>query len=658
MRLALAVCAMIAVAFAAGEDNNPVESLDAGEIAAIDDGNFVDVFDDEGADPVNVQHDVDHMGSEDVSNALETWDALYGEDHPSKLGASNEPEAADSQDGENPKITAKKEQEAEITKSLLKSTSVEETNALEVKLGKVKDQIQELASADDTPEQAKAKLEKDIQKEVGRARAAKSEARKTLLAAKDSATSEQAQDKMKAAQKVIEKESEKLNKAQEEGDEKAAKQSSDIIKAKNKEIVEAGAETLISHEHQALVAHAERTMAKYLDKPKIFAKVSSSEPTLVEVKPAVPGANEAQAKEELKVADKKIVEAKVKEAAASTAADDTAAEVAKTAAPDDQVQLVAPLQKIAQEAAVNAKEKEDKAKEAAAYAKKMAEKSAEVAKKHAEKIKEKEAKKVAQVKKMALKAKENAKKIVKQAQTSAEKVVEKAEVMEEKAGNPKALKQEEKKEEQEKEDEAKQEIADAVDKKHEAQSKKLEAKDEKEEAQEDLKKAVTQGQIDRAKEVISEQRDAERDAEQEERDAKRKAQDAKIEKDRIEAKLAPEQTVVPAMLEKTIQKAAAAAVAAMPTPAVAPVSTPAGAAMPVQASMPTPGNMQIHVHIHNPQQPKATAAAAPVQQVVSKQNEQLAQKEAVAEEKAKSMKEFEAAKLKSIKTEAEAARKA
>ena len=126
--------------------------------------------------------------------------------------ASNEPEAADSQDEENPKITAKKEQEAEITKSLLKSTSVEETNALEVKLGKVKDQIQELASADDTPEQAKAKLEKDIQKEVGRARAAKSEARKTLLAAKDSATSERAQDKMKAAQKIIEKESEKLNK--------------------------------------------------------------------------------------------------------------------------------------------------------------------------------------------------------------------------------------------------------------------------------------------------------------------------------------------------------------------------------------------------------------------------------------------------------------
>ena len=51
MRLALAVCAMIAVAFAAGEDNNPVESLDAGEIAAIDDGNFVDVFDDEGDTP-------------------------------------------------------------------------------------------------------------------------------------------------------------------------------------------------------------------------------------------------------------------------------------------------------------------------------------------------------------------------------------------------------------------------------------------------------------------------------------------------------------------------------------------------------------------------------------------------------------------------------
>merc|ERR1712159_450339 len=180
-RLALVACAMFVVAFAAGVDENPVESLDAGEIAEIDDGNFVDVFDSDDVGSVNVQHDVDHMGSQDVSSALETWDALYGEDHPSKLGASNEP------DSENPKIAAKKQQEQEITQNLLKSNSVEETTALEVKLGKVKDDIKELETADESPDQAKANLEKDIQ--------------------------------MEAARKIIDQESEKLAKAQADGDE-------------------------------------------------------------------------------------------------------------------------------------------------------------------------------------------------------------------------------------------------------------------------------------------------------------------------------------------------------------------------------------------------------------------------------------------------------
>merc|ERR1711981_1039216 len=475
MRAAVAALPLLLlVAFASGEDQNPVESLDAGEIAEIDDGNFVDVFDSHDVSSVNVGHDTAHMGSSDIKTALDTWETLYGDDsHPAKLGASQEgdvsDEAAPDAAEPNPKIEAKKEEKAEITKKLLKSTSVEETAALEVKLGKVKDQVKVMEESEESPAGAQANLEKDIQKEVKRARAAKGQARKTLLAAKDEAASEQAQNAMKAAQKVIDEQSEKLAKAQEDGDEQAVKASSDLIKAKNKEINEASAETLISHEHQALVANAERAMSKFLDKPKIFAKVSATEPTLVEVKPEVAGASEAQveqakeqakveeavaekqqeaaeekmsnsttpeakeeAKNELKAADDKVVEAKVKEAAAQTAADDTAAEVAKTAGPNDPVQMVAPLQKIAQEAAVNAKEKEVKAKEAAAYAKKMAEKSAEVAKKHAEKIKEMEAKKVEQVKKMALKAKESAKKIVTAAQTSAEKVVEKAEVMEEK----------------------------------------------------------------------------------------------------------------------------------------------------------------------------------------------------------------------------------
>merc|ERR1711959_190593 len=531
---------MLMLAFALGEDPSAVQDLDAGEIAEIDDGNFVDLFDDNDADSVSVEHDSSHMGSGDMKTALDTWEVLYGSDHPSKLGASKEDateaEPAEEAEEANPKLEAKKEEAKKVTDQLLKATSAKETGALEVKLGQLKDQVKEIEDADETPEQAQANLQKQIQKEVARARNAKSEARKTLLAAKDGATTEQAQKQMKDAQKTIDKESKKLAQAQADGDEQAAKASFDVIKAKNQEINQASSATLISHEHKALVDSAEAAMSKFLDKPKVFAKISDTKPTLVEVKPEAPGADNAAkeevvekakveeaaasaqqsnaeeklsnattpeaktaAKEELKAADDKIVAAKVKEAAAEAAEDDTASEVAKTAAPGDQVQLVAPLQALAKKAAINAKEKQEKATEAAAYAKKTAEKSAEVAKKHAEKIKEKEAKKVEQVKKMALKAKK-----------SAESVVEKAEVMEEKAGNPKAVEQEEKKEEEEKEDEAKQEIEEAEEKKHDAVSKKLEAEDEKKEAQDDLKKAVTQGQIDRAKAVIQEQGEKER----------------------------------------------------------------------------------------------------------------------------------------------------
>merc|ERR1711881_559412 len=507
-RIAMAVLPlMLMLAFALGEDPSAVQDLDAGEIAEIDDGNFVDLFDDDDADSVSVEHDSSHMGSGDMKTALDTWEVLYGSDHPSKLGASKEDateaEPAEEAEEANPKLEAKKEEEKKVTDQLLKATSAKETGALEVKLGQVK----EIEDADETPEQAQANLQKQIQKEVARARNAKSEARKTLLAAKDEATTEQAQKQMKDAQKIIEKESKKLAQAQADGDEEAAKASSEVIKAKNQEINQASSATLISHEHKALVDSAEVAMSKFLDKPKVFAKISDTKPPLVEVKPEAPGADNAAkeevvekakveeaaasaqqskaeeklsnattpeaktaAKEELKAADDKIVAAKVKEAAAEAAEDDTASEVAKTAAPGDQVQLVAPLQALAKKAAINAKEKQEKATEAAAYAKKTAEKSAEVAKKHAEKIKEKEAKKVEQVKKMALKAKESAKKIVKKAKKSAESVVEKAEVMEEKAGNPKAVEQEEKKEEEEKEDEAKQEIEEAEEKKHDAVS--------------------------------------------------------------------------------------------------------------------------------------------------------------------------------------------
>merc|ERR1711881_139795 len=511
-RIAMAVLPlMLMLAFALGEDPSAVQDLDAGEIAEIDDGNFVDLFDDNDADSVSVEHDSSHMGSGDMKTALDTWEVLYGSDHPSKLGASKEDateaEPAEEAEEANPKLEAKKEEEKKVTDQLLKATSAKETGALEVKLGQLKDQVKEIEDADETPEQAQANLQKQIQKEVARARNAKSEARKTLLAAKDEATTEQAQKQMKDAQKIIAKESKKLAQAQADGDEQAAKASSDVIKAKNQEINQASSATLISHEHKALVDSAEAAMSKFLDKPKVFSKISDTKPPLVEVKPEAPGADNAAkeevvekakveeaaasaqqsnaeeklsnattpeaktaAKEELKAADDKIVAAKVKEAAAEAAEDDTASEVAKTAAPGDQVQLVAPLQALAKKAAINAKEKQEKATEAAAYAKKTAEKSAEVAKKHAEKIKEKEAKKVEQVKKMALKAKESAKKIVKKAKKSAESVVEKAEVMEEKAGNPKAVEQEEKKEEEEKEDEAKQEIEEAEEKKHDAVS--------------------------------------------------------------------------------------------------------------------------------------------------------------------------------------------
>merc|ERR1711934_150968 len=297
-RIAMAVLPLLVmVAAAMGEDPSPIHNLDAGEIAEIDDGNFVDLFDDDGVSPVNVQHDVSHMGAADVDTALNTWDVLYGDEHPSKLGATKDEGADEEAKAPNPKIEEKKEEEKKVTKELLDAKSVEETGALEVKLGQLKDQVNEMEEADDTPEQAQANLEKDIQKEVARARAQKGEARKTLLAAKDEATTEQAQNQMKQAQKIIDQESKKLTTAQAAGDEKAVKASSDLIKAKTREINQASAATLISHEHKALVDNAEVAMSKFLDKPKIFAKISDTKPTLVEVKPEVPGVAKAQKQE-------------------------------------------------------------------------------------------------------------------------------------------------------------------------------------------------------------------------------------------------------------------------------------------------------------------------------------------------------------------------
>merc|ERR1711959_21838 len=147
MKAALAVLSVLLILAAFTAAENPVESLDSGEIAEIDDGNFVDLFDDDD-DQGAADKDDDHLGASDMKTALNTWDVLYGgQDHPSKLGASSEPAAEQTVETEaepNPKIEAKQEEEKKIREKLMKAKSVDETAQLEEKLGRVKDQVSEL----------------------------------------------------------------------------------------------------------------------------------------------------------------------------------------------------------------------------------------------------------------------------------------------------------------------------------------------------------------------------------------------------------------------------------------------------------------------------------------------------------------------------------
>merc|ERR1711871_1426467 len=102
-----------------------------------------------------------------------------------------------------------------------------------------------------------------------------------------------------------------------------------------------------------------------MDKPKIFAKISPTDPALVAVVPQQPEAakakaeekiaeakspeEKAEAKKELAKAEDEVVQAKVAEAEAEKVAATPAKQPAEAAGDEDQVQLVAPLQKLAKE---------------------------------------------------------------------------------------------------------------------------------------------------------------------------------------------------------------------------------------------------------------------------------------------------------------------
>merc|ERR1711871_909322 len=174
IRSVAALCCLL-VAYGAAE--NPVQSLDAGEIAEIDDGDFVDVFDSPDVSPVDVAPD-----TADMATAMDTWEVLYGDSHPSKLGET------ESTRGEDPAVVKAKAKVADVRKQLLDSSSAEESAKLNEKLGAAKDALEQAEASDKSPAEQKKSLEEQISKEVKKAQQAKASARNALLKAKDEAT--------------------------------------------------------------------------------------------------------------------------------------------------------------------------------------------------------------------------------------------------------------------------------------------------------------------------------------------------------------------------------------------------------------------------------------------------------------------------------------
>jgi len=638
---------------------SPVESLDAGEIAEVDDGDFTDVFDSRDVSSVDVHGPIDHMGPEDMRVALNTWEVLYGDDHPN-LGVSQEITSEAS-----PKVTAAQTKVDELTQSLLKSTSEVDTKAFQSKLTEAKKALQATRWEEMTPEQREQKNQADIKQAIMDAKNAQATARSILLSTTDSPTSDKAKMTMDAMTKKIEEYDARLKKAQQTGDLPSIQMATAGINESiqtMKAISNVG--TAVSPGQDTIVAAAEQAMNKFIGNPQIFAKVTASQPIMITVQPKSPGQNvlwkgrptdtmgqllaekdakavkaqtnaettllaaktseqKQQAKKDFDNAERKVIEVKVQEA-------QNAAKTGNPIPVKEQESLVAPIQELASQASENAKEKTVKATEAASYARKMAEKSAELAIKEAEGVVQEEARRMEQVKKESDQAKENARKTVDAAKRNVAQVVATAERIEEQA-DPKAAQQAKDRQNLEKEEEAKKEIRQAKDRADLAKKKKKEAQDNLAAAQKEFQNAQTQGQIDRAKETIQEQKEQIRDARNDQRKEERKAADATQTKDSLEERIAPTQA----------------------TPAQVP---------------PADAPLVVSIHIHEKSQPeKSQPPVPPVPPVGSKTPERAkieAEKEAqeaknqekIAEDKANEMKKAEELKLEAVKTQGLASR--
>merc|ERR1712086_850598 len=324
---------------------NPVTSLDAGEIAEVDEGDFADIFDSKAVDSASVDDDTDHMDKQDIGNALNTWEVLYG-DSKHTLG-----ESASKKTAERKELDKAKKEKGKVTEQLLKATSVQETNKLEKKLESTKKEVADAKAKVDGPASSLKDIKKDIKKQVAKSEENKEKAREQEMDAKTPATS-------------------------------AAAQAIDSKTAEAKSAAKQGASA-----QDKIINKAETAMSQFLSKPRTYVKTGTGEKVMVELKPKTAAdaqqaekdakiaeatadqqkktaendlakaagdpAKVAVAKKEMSKAESNAVKAKVKEQIAKEHEEgtdsNTVPAVAQSADPNNKGHLIAPLQKLAKE---------------------------------------------------------------------------------------------------------------------------------------------------------------------------------------------------------------------------------------------------------------------------------------------------------------------
>merc|ERR1711966_16534 len=254
-RLLLLPVLCVALSYAAVE--NPVTSLDAGEIAEVDEGDFADMFDSKAVDSASVGDDTDHMDKQDISNALNTWEVLYGDKH--TLGESVSKKTA-----ERKELDKAKKEKGKVTEQLLKATSVEETNKLEKKLESTKKEVADAKAKVDGPASSLKDIKKDIKKQVARS------------------------------------EEKKLEKAVASGDAQAAEVATQAIDSKTAEAKSAAKQGASAQEK--IINKAETAMSQFLSKPQTYVKTGTGDKVMVELKPKT-AADAEQAEKDAQTAE-------------------------------------------------------------------------------------------------------------------------------------------------------------------------------------------------------------------------------------------------------------------------------------------------------------------------------------------------------------------